>query len=178
MNLARSRALLAILVAAVATVIAATSASLPDTVGANFARGGRVISLQPRETYRTMMILFALLAPVVTYLLAGWMPRLVAGRLHIPNRELWLVPERRAATFDWIEGHAAVTAGVVAMFVLALHLITVRANRIQPPRFESWTWGTVFAAWILFVIGSAVSFQMRFRRPPAAASPAAPLEPR
>ena len=178
MNLARARALLAVLIATVATVIAATSASLPATVGANFTRGGRVISFQPRETYRTMMLLFALLAPVATYALAGWVPRLVSGLLHIPNRDVWLAPERRAATLDWIERHAAVTAAVVALFILALHLITSRANRLQPPRFEAWAWGSISAAWILFVIASAVAYQLRFRRRPETAAPAAPLEPR
>jgi len=55
----------------------------------------------------------------------------------IPNRDYWLVPERRGEVYACVLRFCLWVACLEAVFMLALHILVVFANRQTPPHFPT-----------------------------------------
>lgn len=166
MTLRTWRLALVVLVVVVAAAIAATSATMPAAVNSNAAREGSSVAMQSRQSYEILMLVIGVFVPLLAWAGSGLLPRVAPFFIRIPKRTYWLAPERRAAAFDWLEVHSIVTAAGVAVFVLGLHLVNVQANRAQPPRFDPWSLRLFAAAWVAFILASAIAFHLHFSRVP------------
>lgn len=166
MTLRAYRIALAILIAFVAASIFASSGSLPEAVRTTASRPETAVATQSRESFRHAMLLMAGLVPVVGWVVSGLLPRVAPFFIRIPNRDYWLATGRRNETLDWLERHAIVTVGGVALFLLALHFLTLRANLLDPPRSEPWTVSTLGTCMIAFGFATSIVFQIHFRRVP------------
>ena len=130
------KALSALILAQVALAlsVAATYAMLPDRVATHFGADGRPDGWESKAAYATYLLAGSAL---ISALCAG--PLYLARKLpdsliNIPERDYWLAPERRAEAHDRLFGLGLAIAAATTVLFIALHLLTVRANRERPPR--------------------------------------------
>ena len=112
-----------VLLVAVTAYIVATTGSLPERVASHFGPDNFPNGWMPRASYLTLMLLFAVLFPVVLAVVVGFLPRVAAFTINIPNPDYWLTPQRREATLATL-ARAGMLAG----------LADLRLRRGCPPR--------------------------------------------
>jgi hypothetical protein len=118
--------------AATAAFIFATASGLPDRVGTHFGPGGGADGWMTRDGYRLYMLAFVLLFVPFIVAMVGVLPRVFPRAVNLPNRDYWLAPERREATFAFLAGHAC-GFGVLTLTLLAgVHWLLLDANRASP----------------------------------------------
>ena len=131
-----SRAGLLLLTAqiALAASVVATYGMLPDQVATHFSSDGRASGWTSRPTYAAIIILggaATALACAGPIYLARHLPD---SLINIPHRDYWLAPERRRETYERLAELGTWTGILTTALFLGLHLLTVRAHRVQPPR--------------------------------------------
>lgn len=103
--------------------------------------------------YRAVLLALVVGVP----LLVAFVPVAMTGRglrrLNIPNREYWLVPERRESTIAFIRGHGRWFAAAVALFLSYVHWLVVRANELRPPTLST---SGIIAGLVVFFLVLAV----------------------
>ena len=134
---------------------------LPDLLASHFGASGNANGWMTKPQF------FALYAVVLLPALAieFWVPRRIAradgGRLNLPNKEYWLAPERRAATFTYFESFFAwFGCAFLALLVFAMGL-AMRANLETPPRLPT---PPIVSALLAFGAFNVVSILAMFRR--------------
>jgi uncharacterized membrane protein len=155
--------LLVVLAAAAAIVL--TAGQLPVRVASHFGVDGVPDGFMARSTYRILMAALAVGLPALVIGGCRAAIRGAAGSLRIPNRDYWLAPERREATVAYLVGHTAWLGAGIALFMLALHLLLLYVNSLEPPHL-----GTELAAGLMLGPLAAVliwtgALQRHFRRP-------------
>lgn len=132
--------------------MAATYRRLPDRVASHFSIDGRPDGWMSRPTYAGATLGGAVL---VAALCAGplYLTRfLPESMINIPNRAYWLSPERRdEADRRMLAFGLWLSALCIGLFI-GLHLLTIRANRMQPPRLPT-TDGLILMAVFLLGMG-------------------------
>ncbi len=147
------RLVFALTLVIVAALVYATAAGLPLRIATHFAAGGAANGFMTRDAYLVVMLCLTTLLPLALVVLVGFVPSVAASNIKGPQRDYWLAPERRAATLAWIGNHACWLGVLLALFLFAMHLLTVQANGVYPPRFSEAVFFPVLAA---FVVGMAV----------------------
>jgi len=158
----------ALLVVANAALVLSTGHLLPEQLATHFDFSGRADGWMSRDGYQAFMIAFAVVLPTIEVALLAALPRFAPGSVKLPHRELWLAPERREETLDFLSRHGYWLGCLMSAFLGGIHLSILQANREQPARMPPST-----LAWVLvpFVLGIAVwlgTLLVRFRKPPAA----------
>lgn len=140
--------------AAIAVVIFATGNVLPDEVGSHFDGQGRVDGSMSRGSYLLLMVVLTAGVPLLTWWLQCRAAR--AGRINLPHRDHWMAPVRRAWTVGILERHAAVMAVALAVLLLGVHLLVVKAHwaNMDQPSLDI----VLFTAWVLLFIGFAIAW--------------------
>jgi uncharacterized membrane protein len=120
----------------VPAVVYATSGALPARVATHFGPGGGANGFMTREGYLVFMLCFSTVLPLVLVGLIGFVPGVAASQIKGELRRYWLAQERRQRTLAWLGSHACWFGVLLALFLLALHLLTVQANALSPPRLS------------------------------------------
>ena len=158
-------ALIALLLAAAVFVLLSGSA-LPPVVASHFAASGDANGCMPRRLYLGFMLALTVGLPLLLVCAHGAVRFLPPRFINLPHREYWLAPERRAATFAFLQAQSTYLAALLAVFLCFVHWLVVRANAVQPPRLS----GPLFVAGlILFLLALVVwirAFLVHFRRRP------------
>jgi uncharacterized membrane protein len=145
--------------------IAATSIALPERIATHFDGAGVANGFMTRVPYLVLMGFIAVGIPTLVLFGLRSAIRNAMGNLNIPNRQLWLTPERREASITWLFRHAARLAAGTSAFAFALHVALIRANSFVPPRLESTLATLLLAASLGGVLIWAFVLMRRFRRP-------------
>jgi uncharacterized membrane protein len=139
---------------------------LPQQMASHFAASGNangwMMKSQFFSVYAVLMI-----PPVI---LEFWTPRRIRrtanDRLHIPNKDYWLAPDRRAETMAYFEKFIAwCGCALLALEVLAMGL-SMRANFLNPPHLATGLVVFALAAFVLFNAASILVMIHRFSRRP------------
>lgn len=138
-----------------------TSQALPAVVASHFAANGTANGYMPRGIYTVLVMALVVGAPLLLALVPAATAGKGARRLNIPDREYWLVPERRAATLAYIRVQGRWFSAAVALFLTYVHWLVVRANALRPPMLS--TTGIV-AGLVVFFVALAVWLTLLFRR--------------
>jgi uncharacterized membrane protein len=125
-----------VVVAAIAAIVL-TSHQLPERVASHFGPDGVANGFMPREMYLAFMIGLGVGLPTLVALAVGISVRHASRFINIPNREYWLAPARREATTAYLAAHTSWLAIGLAAFAVAVHLLVIRANRLNPPRLDT-----------------------------------------
>ncbi|WP_165246393.1 DUF1648 domain-containing protein [Paludisphaera soli] len=130
------RGLLALLLThgTLAVAIATTYATLPDRVASHFTASGRADGWSSRPAYAASLLGGAALTSILCVAPLALSRHLPDSLLNIPDREYWLAPERRDEAYAKLLAFGLGTASLATGLFVGLHLLTVRANRVQPPR--------------------------------------------
>lgn len=157
------KALAALILAQVALAlsVAATYGMLPDRVATHFGADGRADGWDSKAAYATYLLTGSAL---ISALCAG--PLYLARKLpdsliNIPDRDYWLAPERRDEAHDRLFGLGLAIAAATTCLFIAIHLLTVRANRERPPRLATAEAIALLAAFLAVLAGVIYGFSSR-----------------
>ncbi|MFA6287192.1 MAG: DUF4019 domain-containing protein [Opitutaceae bacterium] len=159
-----------LLVAAFAALLALTAHELPVRMASHFDETGRANGWMERTPY---LLFIGTLPCFIAALFAAsaWsLKKLPVRLINLPHRDHWLAPERRAATAASFGRWMAGPACLLVVFFAELHLTTLLANRLIPPRLES---GLLLGPTIGFLSALMVwmvGLVLRFSDPAAASS--------
>jgi len=133
--------------------LTASSSGLPERMATHFGSGGQPDGWGSRGDYVRFMMVFGLAFPLFPAAIC-YVARFLPDRLwNIPHRDYWFAPERRKETLAYLFGHALWLAPLMAGFVIGMHLMTVRANRLAEPQLSM---AMVLAMTVIMLAGVAV----------------------
>ena len=158
------RALLALSVTG-ALYVVLSSQGLPPSVASHFGVGGIPNGFMSRAGYTVFMAGLTLGLPLLIPLVLRIASRLPPAFINLPDRDYWLAPERKGATFQYLVGMGAVFGCLLLVFLCFVHWQVVQANAAQPPRLAE---GRFLVALVLFVactLGWLGAFVAHFYRP-------------
>lgn len=147
----------------VPALVYATTAGLPPRVATHFAAGGAANGFMTRDGYLLFMLCLGTLLPLGVVALVGFVPGVAAGSIKGPQRAYWLAPERRRAALAWIADHACWLGVLLSLFLFAMHLLTVQANGVTPPRLTAAAFVPVLAAFLASLGLWVARLALRFR---------------
>jgi uncharacterized membrane protein len=162
--LARLLFVLALVVAAV--VIGVTTDQLPVQIASHFGAGGAPNGWMTRSGYLLFIFAFAIGIPLLVVLSMSVLPRVMDKAINIPNRDYWLDPARREETLRYLESHAYWLGSLIVVFIAAIHLLLIEANRTQPPHLPGVLFGTMLATFLAAMGIWTFTMILRFRRTP------------
>lgn len=147
------------------TAIVLTAERLPERVASHFDAGGVANGFMTRELYLAIVLALVVLLPALVAVLITTSMRHDPPRLNLPNRDYWLAPERRRATTDYLAAHAAWLAALVALLAVAVHLLVIRANRLDPPHLDAAPFLTVLLCFAVAIALWIAALLRRFTPP-------------
>lgn len=143
---------------------------LPALVAAHFDAVGRANGWMPREHFFQYQVVLTLGFAAFFFSLAFVSRILPVAWLNVPHKDYWLAPGRREATRQRI-ARLILAAGCGALaFFAFLHQRVCQAN-LDGTRRLTPSFGVIFAASLLLIVGPVVPVLWRFlRKPPAPAA--------
>lgn len=152
--------------AAFAAYVWFSAAQLPERVATHFGAAGapndwmtRIGHVQFTLVMSAAVTLFVMGMFAVIRRFGGW-------GLNIPHKDYWLAPERREATFDFIQRQGFWFAGLLIVFLAGIHHSILAANTRSPVALPSseigWIVGIFLAANVAWV---AVFIAHFYRKP-------------
>jgi uncharacterized membrane protein len=143
---------------AVGALTLGTVSQLPSRVATHFDWNGRPNGWMERDTYAIFALAYGVALP---WLVFGLM--LLLRRVR--DKAYWLAPPRRDATLRTMRAFGAATALAIALLTGSMHLMVMRAHATQPPQFDNGLLVTTMVLFAAAMIGLAIAYGLRFRRP-------------
>ena len=157
--------ILVLLYLATASFLAASFAQLPDRLATHFDVLGRPDAWMQRRSYLGFIILLGMAFPLIPVLILFIVRFLPNPSINLPNREYWLAPEQRAATFSFLSRHSLWFGCIGISFVAAIHYLVYRANRQPIPQLSSSLLLSISACFIAALAVWIMALFRRFRFP-------------
>jgi hypothetical protein len=105
-------------------------------VASHFDAAGRVNGWMPRGPFVGLYAgVVALLTAV--FVIASLAMRVPGLRVNLPNRDHWLAPERRDATFSWLAAWSYGMASITVWLIIGIMRLAARANQGSPGAMAS-----------------------------------------
>ena len=82
------------------------------------------------------MGLISVAVPLLIALCNNLLRVLPSNMINLPNRDYWLAPERKDATYAFFHNHGLVFSAIIAAFLCFVHWSVIRANRLIPPHLS------------------------------------------
>jgi serine/threonine protein kinase len=123
-----------ILYAAYVAMVLATIDTLPARVATHFGFEGRADGWMSRSGYQLFELAFPLGIALILTGVSALVRFIPAQFVNLPRKDYWLVPERRALTAAMIRSRMTWLACLMTLFFGGLHMLTLEANRVQPPQ--------------------------------------------
>lgn len=155
-----------VLLVAVTAYIVATTGALPERVASHFGPDNLPDGWMPRGSYLTLMLLFADVFPVALAVIVGFLPRVAAFSINIPNRDHWLAPQRRDATMATLSAQGCWLGSLLSVFVGGAHFAILEANAATPPRLSTGLLWLLVIGFIGATMLWAATLFLRFHRTP------------
>jgi len=160
-----------LLAAATALRFSLYYSQLPPIMASHFDARGIANGWQPKSVFFTI---FLIVVGIAAFVALG-VPRLVASLppqyLNLPNKDYWLAPERREATFAFLSAHMAWFGCAVLGLIASAFYFSIQANLLPEPQFDSSSFLYILGAFLLFTLFWMIFLFRRFARPPEFASP-------
>jgi len=154
------------LVLAGASLIAATSGTLPARVATHFGAGGAANGWMTREGYTWFMALFVLVLPLLLFGSLGYLPKRAERYVNLPHRAYWFAPERRAQTLATLRGFGAAIGIATALLLIGVHCAIVGANAQSPPRLDERALIGGLTAFVVVLLAITFAMHRTFRHGP------------
>jgi uncharacterized membrane protein len=135
---------------------------LPERVASHFAASGAANGWMTKSQFLTVYAITLLPALVVEFWVGRSIARTSEARLNLPNKEYWLAPERREATFAYFESFFAWYGCALLLLVVFVMGLAIRANLTPPPRLPTGPTITALVAFVLFNVAAVVAVLRRF----------------
>jgi len=152
------------LVVVCAVMAVTSSGSLPDNVAIHFDAKNDADAWVSRDQYRVLILIVLIGLPLFLVWVMAWLPRLTGGKGQIPDHEYWFAGQRRAATEQFLIGHACWLGAITVATIYGIHIAIQRANAVAPATLSADQLSTML---LIFMCGLGwwfVSFLRHFRR--------------
>ena len=137
---------------------------LPDRLASHFAASGAPNGWMTKEAFFLVYAVLIGLAAIMEFYPARSIARSSTARMNLPNKEYWLAPERRAATFGYFKQYFAwYGCAVLLTEVIAIGL-AIQANLNPPPRMPLGPMMALIAGFMLFSVISLIHLFRRFSK--------------
>jgi len=160
-----ARPLFILLLIVVTILISTTTGQLPAQIASHFGAGGVPNGWMSRNDYLLFMLAFAVVLPITVVLGPLFLPRLKINSINIPNRDYWLAPARRDATFRYLATHALWLGSLLVVFIAGIHLVLIEANATQPPHLPFSPFVTLLALFMaglgIWILTMAIHFRSK-----------------
>jgi uncharacterized membrane protein len=134
---------------------------LPDRMASHFGASGMPNGWMTKSQFFTIYAVVLIPALFVEFWVGRSVSKQPSARINLPNKEYWLAPERRAATFAYFEVFFAwYGCAFLALETFAMGL-AMRANLNPPPQLPT---GSIVSALVAFVFFNIVAVVAVYRR--------------
>src|SRR5258708_5863669 len=120
-----------------------TAPQLPESVATHFGAGGPPNGLMSRAQPLRFTLVMGTALPAFVLGVFAFMRNRPGRMLNIPHKDHWLAPERREATFDFVQSCGYWLAGLLVAFLAGLHHSILAANSRFPVALSMADFGTV-----------------------------------
>jgi uncharacterized membrane protein len=134
-------------------------------MASHFAASGMPNGWMTKSQFVVVYALTLLPALMVEFWVARRIAKMDGSRLNLPNKEYWLAPERRAATFAYFEDFFAWYGCVFLLLIVFVMGLAMRANLNPPPRLPTAPVLSALAAFTAFNIAAIITMLRRFSKP-------------
>lgn len=138
---------------------------MPGTMASHFNTAGKANGWMGREGFFLLsfgtLVLFVFIFLILPRLLRHFPDSLI----NLPNKDHWLAPERRAATFDRIRGRIMWVGSATALFMLVLFQLVLHANLSGVGSMSAGVLWGLLGVYIAFTAVWCVLFIRSFRMP-------------
>ena len=143
--------LFAVVLIVVGWFIVTTTAGLPASVASHFGGGWLANGWMARDDYLVFSLAFSTLLPLIVAAIVGWLPRLYPNLVNVPNRDYWLVPERRTTMLDTLALSGVALGALLSIFMGGIHGLILKANAVVPPRLPAGDFWTLLIAFLVLL---------------------------
>jgi uncharacterized membrane protein len=140
---------------------------LPERVAAHFNSSGQADGWMRRGLHTAWHVGTVLFLTAIFQGLAFLPSRLPKEYINLPHRDLWLAPERAAATHARVRSTVLLMGCAVMVFFIALFHLSYRANLTSQPRLGGAVWWLT-GGLLAVVFGATAALLAKFGRKPAA----------
>jgi uncharacterized membrane protein len=135
---------------------------LPDRMASHFSASGLPNGWMTKAQFFITYAVVFLPALVVEF----WVGRRIAkkpdAKINLPNKDYWLAPERREATFAYFECFFAWFGCAFLLVLVFVMGLAMRANLDPPPRLPTGLVVSALVAFVLFNVAAVVAVLRRF----------------
>jgi uncharacterized membrane protein len=135
---------------------------LPARMASHFAASGAANGWMTKQAFFTIYAAMIVLCALVGFLAPRKIAKSSPARINLPNKDYWLAPERREATFAYFRASFAWYACALLLTLVLAMGLAIQANFSAPPRMASGSALTIVAAFVLFNLLWVLSLFRRF----------------
>lgn len=152
-----------IVLAAIAQCVFSFS-QLPERMASHFGPSGLPNGWMTKQSFFIVYALVIAVASVLEFLPARSIARSSPSSLHLPNKEYWLAPERRAQTFAYFTKFFAWYGCAILLVLVVAMGLAINANLNPPPRLAARPILAAIGGFVLFSILSIAHLMRRFSK--------------
>jgi uncharacterized membrane protein len=135
---------------------------MPDRMASHFAASGLPNGWMTKSQFFLVYAVTLLPALAVEFWVARTIAKKPAAKLNLPNKEYWLAPERRDATFAYFESFFAWYGCAFLLLMVFVMGLAMRANLNPPPRLPTGPVVSALVAFVLFNVAAVAAMLRRF----------------
>lgn len=143
---------------------------MPDLMASHFNGTGQANGWAPRVGFFILYSGLIVLLFITFRIFPRLLKRFPDNLINLPNKNYWLAPEHREATFTVIEKQMTLFGNATVMLIIGTMQLVFRANVNGSHRISGETMWIMLAAYILISIVWTVQFIRKFKNPQQAQS--------
>jgi uncharacterized membrane protein len=137
---------------------------LPDRLASHFAASGAPNGWMTKSQFFLLYAVMLLPALIVEFRVGRKVEKTPEAKLHLPNKEYWLAPERRAETYAYFESFFA-WYGCAFLFIEVFAMgLAMRANFETPTQLPTVPIVSALVGFTLFNVIAIVAMLRRFSK--------------
>lgn len=138
---------------------------LPDRIASHFGPSGMPNGWMTKSQFFTIYAAMLLPALAVEFWVAHKIANTPGARINLPNKEFWLAPERRDATFGYFKSFFAWYGCALLLLLVYVMGLAMRANLDPSPRLPTGPTVTAITAFVAFNVAALIAVYRRFAAP-------------
>jgi len=138
---------------------------LPKTLASHFSGAGHATCWMTRAQFFITFAAAAIPALAIEFFVPPAIAKTTGNRLNLPNKEYWLAPERRAATFTYLQRFFAWYGCAILLLEVITMDLAIRANFQNPPEISTGPINFAISAFVILSVAAVVAVFRRFSKP-------------
>ncbi|MGH9650036.1 MAG: DUF1648 domain-containing protein [Terriglobales bacterium] len=137
---------------------------LPERMASHFGSDGQPNGWSSREGFFGIIGFVVLIESAAFLGLPRILGRFPIALINLPNKQYWLVPERKQESLAWMTQRMAWFGAAILALIAVVNQMVIQANLSSEARLSDRMW-IVIAVFLVFVAGWMAAIFRRFRLP-------------